>query len=399
MRYLCVHPVIEAPTLFCVTNGCTTNAAGDPQGQRKVEKSEEASKLNVFANKIQHAKHWLSVPRHHCTDILRFMDGPVTVVNGAAIGEGIRSSVAAGSGPGSEPPAMGDTPVLLDGCHNGSSPSDKQRRRYGSVDDTGNKDFVNERCTFFTAVRHTLRTTDTYFTAWLAWTTPYSSFLPIVLQIHRFRQDLQLLRPRDPRFVSYLAARWLCTTRKWAVYAQFGMVHFGNVTNNRLGNADGRLKDRVHHADTLENAIQKMSRHAEGLMRESEVHTSYHCDRRNYRAKTVYRNGNTAYFASTRTMYILECSENYFSCKTNWKFRALSSCHGNACRLSDCGNPDDRYGAIQKPNITFFLILALKLQILMKDLSNAITTSLLTSVLSNRIIYHKKSKRYGALYS
>ncbi|GAA53157.1 hypothetical protein CLF_109647 [Clonorchis sinensis] len=68
--------------------------------------------------------------------MLRFMDSPVTVVKGAAIGEGIRSSVAAGSG------------------HNGSSPSDKQRRRYGSVDDTGNKDFVNERCTFSTAVRH-----------------------------------------------------------------------------------------------------------------------------------------------------------------------------------------------------------------------------------------------------
>ncbi|GAA48400.1 hypothetical protein CLF_101561, partial [Clonorchis sinensis] len=34
------------------------------------------------------------------------------------------------------------------------SPSDKQRRRYGSMDDMGNKDFVNERCTFSTAVRH-----------------------------------------------------------------------------------------------------------------------------------------------------------------------------------------------------------------------------------------------------
>ncbi|KAG5448830.1 hypothetical protein CSKR_103520 [Clonorchis sinensis] len=90
----------------------------------------------------------MTVPCHHCTDMLRFMDSPVTVVKGAAIGEGIRSSVAAGSGqtkrhlsfaciswccetndnldksnpatdkrqrPGSEPPAMGDTPVLLEG--------------------------------------------------------------------------------------------------------------------------------------------------------------------------------------------------------------------------------------------------------------------------------------------
>ncbi|KAG5445319.1 hypothetical protein CSKR_105802 [Clonorchis sinensis] len=57
----------------------------------------------------------MTVPCHHCTDMLRFMDSPVTVVEGAAIGEGIRSSVAAGSGPGSEPPAMDDTPVLLEG--------------------------------------------------------------------------------------------------------------------------------------------------------------------------------------------------------------------------------------------------------------------------------------------
>ncbi|KAG5451521.1 hypothetical protein CSKR_108429 [Clonorchis sinensis] len=39
----------------------------------------------------------MTVPCHHCTDMLRFMDSPVTVVKGAAIGEGIRSSVAVGS--------------------------------------------------------------------------------------------------------------------------------------------------------------------------------------------------------------------------------------------------------------------------------------------------------------
>ncbi|GAA55403.1 hypothetical protein CLF_107837 [Clonorchis sinensis] len=69
-------------------------------------------------------------------------------------------------------------------------------------------------------------------------------------------------------------------TRKWAVHAQSGMVHFGTVTNSRLENANGRLKDRVHHADTLEHAIQKVSRHAEWLVREIEMHTLYHCDRR-----------------------------------------------------------------------------------------------------------------------
>ncbi|GAA57419.1 hypothetical protein CLF_112695, partial [Clonorchis sinensis] len=93
-------------------------------------------------------------------------------------------------------------------------------------------------------------------------------------------EDMQLLRRTDPRFVFYLTARWLYIPRKWAVHAQSGMVHFGNVTNNRLENANGRLKDRVHHTDTLEHAIQKVFRHAEWLMREFEMHTSYHCDRR-----------------------------------------------------------------------------------------------------------------------
>ncbi|GAA54741.1 hypothetical protein CLF_105272 [Clonorchis sinensis] len=96
----------------------------------------------------------------------------------------------------------------------------------------------------------------------------------------QFRQDLQLLRRTDPRFVSYLTARWLYVTRKWAAHAQSGMVHFGSVTRNPPGNASCRLKDRVHHAHTLELAIQKVSRHAERLMREFYMHTSYHCDRR-----------------------------------------------------------------------------------------------------------------------
>ncbi|GAA47856.1 hypothetical protein CLF_100887 [Clonorchis sinensis] len=89
-----------------------------------------------------------------------------------------------------------------------------------------------------------------------------------------------LLRRTDPRFFSYLTARWLYITRKWAVHAQSGMVRFGNVTNDRLGNANGRLIDQVDHADTLERAIQKVSRHVEWLMREFELHTSYHCDGR-----------------------------------------------------------------------------------------------------------------------
>ncbi|KER19358.1 hypothetical protein T265_11846 [Opisthorchis viverrini] len=69
-------------------------------------------------------------------------------------------------------------------------------------------------------------------------------------------------------------------TRKWAVYAQSGIIHFDNVTNNRLANADGRLENRVHHWDTLEHARQKLSSNAEWLAREYEMHMSYQCDRR-----------------------------------------------------------------------------------------------------------------------
>ncbi|KAG5450296.1 hypothetical protein CSKR_201166 [Clonorchis sinensis] len=50
MWYLCVHPVIEAPTLFCVTNGCTADATGDFQDQQNVQQSEEAKEL-PFLNK------------------------------------------------------------------------------------------------------------------------------------------------------------------------------------------------------------------------------------------------------------------------------------------------------------------------------------------------------------
>ncbi|GAA48251.1 hypothetical protein CLF_101371 [Clonorchis sinensis] len=75
-------------------------------------------------------------------------------------------------------------------------------------------------------------------------------FLFIVLQTHRFRQDLQLLRRTDPRFVSCLTARWLYITRNWAAHAQYGMGHFVNVTNDRLEDATGRHNHRVRHPGT-----------------------------------------------------------------------------------------------------------------------------------------------------
>ncbi|KER30373.1 hypothetical protein T265_13188, partial [Opisthorchis viverrini] len=103
-----------------------------------------------------------------------------------------------------------------------------------------------------------------------------------------FRHDLQILRRTDPSFVSYLTAHWLHITRKWAIHAQRGLVHFGNVTNNRLENANGRLKRRVHHSDSLEHAVLKVAHHSEWLMREYEMHTTYCCDRREIREGDIY---------------------------------------------------------------------------------------------------------------
>ncbi|GAA53580.1 hypothetical protein CLF_110557, partial [Clonorchis sinensis] len=103
-----------------------------------------------------------------------------------------------------------------------------------------------------------------------------------------FCHDLQVLRRTDPGFISYLTASWLYITRKWAIHAQHGLVHFGNVTNNHVENPNGRLKRRLHHADSLEHAIQKVFQHSEWLMREYEMHTTYYCDRREIREGDSY---------------------------------------------------------------------------------------------------------------
>ncbi|GAA56337.1 hypothetical protein CLF_110665 [Clonorchis sinensis] len=44
-----------------------------------------------------------------------------------------------------------------------------------------------------------------------------------------------------------------------SIHAQSRMVRFGNVTNNLPENATGRLKDRVGHSDTLEQAILRIT--------------------------------------------------------------------------------------------------------------------------------------------
>ncbi|GAA48388.1 hypothetical protein CLF_101544 [Clonorchis sinensis] len=361
MWYLCVHPVIEAPTLFCVTNGCTTNAAGDLQGQRNVEESEEASKLSVFANKknstrttdcpvrlcLRRQRNHLAVTAYfleHNHKLSKFLYDRLPVNRRLTEDElsTCRALLKYGT-PSCEvrqfvADEFDDMPSVLaklretgrvlvwqseeghynhicfsrwqqialfrrfpdvvnvDGTHatnrfgyklytfliTGGMGTGRpvmyafveseqfapMRRLFGLFKEMMGEQypvrtFVMDKLAAQMRVARVVFGCDVmlcYFhirKAIRKHTTPYSRFLLIVLHTHRFRQDLQLLRRTDARFVSYLTARWLYITRKWAVHAQSGMVHFGNVTDNRLENANGRLKDRVHHADTLEHAIQK----------------------------------------------------------------------------------------------------------------------------------------------
>lgn len=89
-----------------------------------------------------------------------------------------------------------------------------------------------------------------------------------------------MLRFTDPSFAKYVAAEWIPIRRTWAIHAQAGLVHLGNTTNNRLENANGRVKKVTHHGDRLINAIQKVSKHSEWLMKEFEVQAAEQCDKR-----------------------------------------------------------------------------------------------------------------------
>ncbi|KER34288.1 LOW QUALITY PROTEIN: hypothetical protein T265_12459 [Opisthorchis viverrini] len=68
-----IFVLIEAPTIFCITNGCTTNAAGALQDQRKAVESEEASKPssgmvhfgNVTNNRLENTNGRLNDRVHH----------------------------------------------------------------------------------------------------------------------------------------------------------------------------------------------------------------------------------------------------------------------------------------------------------------------------------------------
>jgi hypothetical protein len=96
----------------------------------------------------------------------------------------------------------------------------------------------------------------------------------------RFKRDLSIIRSTDYRFYRYLKENWLHILRKWACHAQDGLVHFGNLTNNRTENANGRLKHVLNARDRLSHAVHKVWNFSEQLLKEWEMHASFQCDRR-----------------------------------------------------------------------------------------------------------------------
>ncbi|CAI2738914.1 unnamed protein product, partial [Dicrocoelium dendriticum] len=103
-----------------------------------------------------------------------------------------------------------------------------------------------------------------------------------------FQQDLKLLQRTDPHFVRYLTLYWLYIKRSWAKHAQAGLVHFGNTTNNRVENANLRLKKVTHASDGLVAAVRKVWAHSEVLLKESQMHAAFFCDRRQLLEGSAY---------------------------------------------------------------------------------------------------------------
>ncbi|GAA53929.1 hypothetical protein CLF_111643 [Clonorchis sinensis] len=97
-------------------------------------------------------------------------------------------------------------------------------------------------------------------------------------------------------------------------------IRNGSVTNSHLENASDRLR---HHFDTREHATQKVSRHAEWLMREFNMHTSYHCDQRqilegdNYVLNVVCRMTRYAYSLVLRHLGPRPPRLHYYIVETN----------------------------------------------------------------------------------
>lgn len=94
-----------------------------------------------------------------------------------------------------------------------------------------------------------------------------------------FNRDLDTLKKIDASFVNYLSKHWLPIINKWARHAQPGLVHFGNRTNNRLENANGRLKEQTNRRNSLAVAIQTVWNHSGNLIEEHTMCVSYNSDR------------------------------------------------------------------------------------------------------------------------
>ena len=96
------------------------------------------------------------------------------------------------------------------------------------------------------------------------------------------------MRRTDPAFVNYLLGHGLYIKRKWAIHAQNNVVHFDNRTNNRIENANRRVKVGLNCKEQLAYAIQKVWKHAGVPLREFNMHAFYHCDRHEIRECDSY---------------------------------------------------------------------------------------------------------------
>ncbi|GAA53705.1 hypothetical protein CLF_110828 [Clonorchis sinensis] len=248
MWYFRVHPVIGAPTLFWVTNGCTANVAGDLHGQQKIEEHEEASKLGVFANKNSTQSTGRPMP----SVLAKLRETGRLVV------------------------------WQLEEGHNGHTCFSRRQQIafFRCFPDVVNVDGTHATNRFRYKLYIFLITDGMDIGRLVMYAFVESEqFAPMRKLFGWFKEMLGEHYPVRTFVMDKLAAQRLAV-RKWAVHTQSGTVHFGNLTNSRLENTNGRLKDQVHHADTLQHAIQRVSRQEEWLTREFEMHTSHHFDRR-----------------------------------------------------------------------------------------------------------------------
>ncbi|GAA54804.1 hypothetical protein CLF_105469 [Clonorchis sinensis] len=227
--------VIEAPTLFCVTNGCTSNAAGDLQGQRKVEESEEASKLSVFANKLNSTRSTgcpvrlcLRRQRNHLAVTSYFLEHNHKLSKFLYDRLPVNRRLTEDD--------LGTYRALL----KYGTPSCEVRQfvadEFGKILTT--QDIWNYRRKYKQCIF--LITDGMVMCAFVE----KEQFAPMRKMFDLLKEKLGGHYP-GRTFVVDKSAAAAQITRKWAVHAQSGIAYFGNVTNNRLKNVNGRLKDRA----------------------------------------------------------------------------------------------------------------------------------------------------------